>query len=231
MAAPEPLVRAGAVLKLSQMHRILALVALLALVGSSAALAARGDPQKRILPADQARARAMLLRPADLPGFRTSPSGGDRPTPYCRALDESDLTLTGDAQSPDFATGFIVVGSVAQVYATTADSDASWRRGTSAAGQRCLRDVLASELGRAGVQVVSYRPLSFPRLVEKSVAYRAVLSAQNVRLTVDLVALKQGRAQATLLFGSGLTAFERLAEIRLARVVAARMERSMRGAS
>ncbi len=170
-------------------------------------------------------------------GRRTCPAservlrGATARLPTAGALDESDLTLTGDAQSPDFATGFIVVGSVAQVYATTADSDASWRRGTSAAGQRCLRDVLASELGRAGVQVVSYRPLSFPRLVEKSVAYRAVLSAQNVRLTVDLVALKQGRAQATLLFGSGLTAFERLAEIRLARVVAARMERSMRGAS
>ncbi len=77
----------------------------LALVLSGVSLGARGDPKKRITPADQARARAMLLRKSDFSlAFRAGPAstGADF---YCAALDESDLTVTGQAESPSFRAG------------------------------------------------------------------------------------------------------------------------------
>jgi hypothetical protein len=70
----------------------------------------------------------------------------------------------------------------------------------------------------------------FPRLAEKSVAYRLVISSQGIRAFLDLVALKQGRAQVSLLFTSGLTPVPKEEELRLARVVAGRMTKAMRGA-
>ena len=104
-------------------------VVLLALVTSGAALAARGDPEKRITPADQARAKAMLVRKGDLGiAFRPTPSQSIGEDFSCPALDESDLTLTGEAESPTFAGGVEFVGSSAQVYESVADSKASWRR-------------------------------------------------------------------------------------------------------
>jgi hypothetical protein len=52
------------------MTRIVTLRLAVVLVATGSALAARGDPQKRITPADQARAKAMLLRAADLRRIR-----------------------------------------------------------------------------------------------------------------------------------------------------------------
>ena len=118
------------------MRVVLAIVFVLALAVAGTALAARGDPQKQIRPADQARAKAMLLRPADFnPAFTARPSSssgsGDF---YCAALDESDLTLTGEARSHSFTATTEYVTSTAYVYVSRSDSNASWRRGTSAGG-------------------------------------------------------------------------------------------------
>lgn len=231
MAPAEPRVRALDVPKLRHVRRLVACLLLVLLVGAGSALAARGDPQERITPADQVRAKAMLLRPADMAGFTSSPTGPAPPSAYCKALDESDLTLTGEAESPDFTAGTALVSSLSQVYSSRTQSDASWRRGTSAAGERCARDVLRAELARGGARLESYRRISFPRLAERSVAYRAVLSAQGVRAVLDVAFMKQGRAQAAVVFASALVPFDRVAEIRLARVVAGRMARAMRGSS
>ncbi len=220
-----------AVPKLSRVQRVLVGLVVAALVVTGSALAGRGDPKERITSADQARARAMLLRPADMAGFTASPSGAEPATPYCKALDESDLTLTGDAESPDFAAGTVLVSSLSHVYATRAQSDASWRRGTSPAGETCARDVLRKELARGGAQLVSYARVSLPRLAERSVAYRAVLTGNGVRAFVEVVYMKQGRAQAAVLLGSALIPFDRVAEVRLARLVAGRMAKAMRSSS
>ena len=115
-------------------------VGVIAALLAAPALADRGDPHRAISAADQAKARSMLLRSSDLvAGFRSSRSADDEADPYCRALDESDLTLTGDSESPDFTAGGTLVSSTAQLYRTVSDADASWRRGNSAAGVRCLR--------------------------------------------------------------------------------------------
>jgi hypothetical protein len=208
--------------------RALCIAIALALVATGSAPAARGDPKQAIRPADQARAKAMLLRAPDAAGFTVTPAGADSPTPYCKPLDESDLTLTGDAESPSFAAGTTLLQSYAQVYASRAQSEASFRRGTSTAGERCARDVLRKELARDGVRLVSYERVAFPRVGEQSVMYRAVISGRGVAGYVDALLVRHGRAHAGLVFGSAVIPFDRIAEVRLAKVVAARMAKAMR---
>lgn len=211
------------------MRRVLSIALLLALVCAGAALAARGDPQKRYTPADQARARAMLLRASDFGlGFRAMPPSPQEADVYCKALDESDLTLTGEAESPTFQGGVEFVSSLAQVYASARDSATSWKRGAGAAGDTCVREQFRRTFRRQGGRLERFVRMAFPRLAERSIAYRLVVSAQGVRAFVDVVALKQGRGQAALLLGSALTPMPKEEEVRLARTVARRMTKVMR---
>lgn len=211
------------------------MVALALVVGTGTALGARGDPQKELTPADNARARSMLLKKSDLaPGFKGNPaSSADDPDFYCKALDESDLTLTGDAESPNFERGLVYVASTAQVYKTVADASASWRRGTSTAGERCARDILRRGFATQGIRLESFRRVSFPKIADRTAAWRIDLSAKSQGMTVplamDLVALMHARAHVTVLF-VGLEAIPRSEQLPLVRLVAQRMAKAMRGA-
>ena len=218
--------------RLSRSCLLAGLIAAALVVGASAALAAHGDAQKKLTPADSARARSMLLRKADLgPGFKASTGSSDDPHLYCKALDESDLTLTGDAASPDFERGLMFISSAAQVYESVADARASWRRGTSSAGERCARDLLRREWAKDGIRLVSMRRVAFPRVSSRTVAYRLKLSAESQGVTIpfefDLVVLMHSRAHVNLFFGSGLVAVPREDELRLARLTASRMAKAM----
>ena len=210
------------------MRRLFAVALLLALVCAGTALAARGDPQKRLTPADQARAKAMLLRTSDFGlGFQALPSSPQKADIYCKALDEADLTLTGEAESRTFQGGVEFASSVAQVYQSTRDSAASWKRGTSAAGDACVHEQFRRGFQGQGARLERFARTPFPRLAERSIAYRLVISSQGVRVFLDVVALKQGRGQAGLLLGSALTPMPRDEELRLARIVARRLARAM----
>jgi hypothetical protein len=215
------------------MRRLVALALALALVASGAALAAKGDPQKRITPADQARAKAMLVRPADIPGAKVIPAGPDTDF-YCKALDESDLTITGEATGRQLSVGVTFAGSASQVYESVGDAAASWRRATSAAGVRCAESALRREFAKQGARLVSLRKIAFPRVAGRTTVYRATLSATtaqgDVPLYLDLVALMHSRAHASVVVGSALVAPPRSEEVRLARLVAKRMTAAMRGA-
>jgi hypothetical protein len=210
----------------------LVLVVALALAGT--ALADHLDPQKRIVAADQARARAMLLRQADVPGFQRQPSSGSDPHLTCTGLDESDLTVTGDAEAPSWALSVVFITSSSTVYATRADAATSWRRGTSSTGMRCLREELSRQFAMRGTRVISLRRVPFPALAQRSAAYRLTLQGmaqgQTVNAYVDFVVLMQGRGVAGLVVGSALVQPDRPAEVRLARTIAGRMTKAMRGA-
>jgi hypothetical protein len=211
--------------------RVAVVALVVALVVTTAALAARGDPQRRITPADQARAKAMLLRPADVSvAFTSRPSssgsGGDF---YCAALDESDLTLTGDAESPTFVATTEFITSTADVYESRADSNASWARGTSKAGEQCLRTGFRREL-QGAVRLLSFKRLAFPPRGQRSVAYRGVLTQQGVRVYFDFVAMQVSRAQIAVGYISALTPPPQAELRRLSAVVAKRAANAMRGA-
>lgn len=204
------------------------------IAGVGDALATHGDPQKELTAADNARAQAMLLRKTDLgPGFKGSVDNSEDPDLYCKALDESRLTLTGEAESPDFARGFVFISSLAQVYESVEDATVSWKQGTSAAGERCARDLLRREFAKEGVRLVSMRRIAFPSFSSRSVAYRIELSGVSqsitVKVTMDLVVLMHSRAQVALNFGSALAPVPRTEELRLARLTASRMAKAMRG--
>lgn len=205
---------------------IIALALLLALAG--AALGARGDPQKRITRTDQARAKAMGLRKSDLtPGF-VSISPGPDSNFYCKALDESDLVVTGEVDSP-FRRGIIGIESTAQVYASRGDAHTSWRRGKSAAGTKCLHAYLRHEAIASGLRDVQFPPpFSFPRLAEDRFAFRVAGFVRGVPVFFDFVALLQGRAQVVMAFVSAPQPVLKPEQVRLARIVAARMSKAMR---
>jgi hypothetical protein len=209
--------------------------ALLGLVTAGTALADHLDPKKRLTSADQARARAMMLKRSDLPaGFRVERSGGKKPHADCsQAVSEADLTLTGEAEGRLLARGTVSLNSAAQIYASVADANASWRRGTSAAGTRCLADLLRSTFSGQGIRVASLRRFAFPNVAERTVAYRATLSADGpqgpVPVYADFIVMKRSRALAEVFVASVLVRPSRSDETRLARVVAGRMAQQMRG--
>jgi hypothetical protein len=207
-------------------------IIVLALLLAAASTALASDPTKRINRADQARARAMLLRQSDVGlGFRAVTGGSSSSTDLnCAALDESDLTVTGDADSPKFTSGLHTIGSAAALYATVRDANTSWRRGTSRAGFECLTDGFRRLARSSGLHHVSFRKVPFPSLAPRTIAYRWQVLAGGVHVYTDFVFLMRGRAQATTYFIAGIDPLDRSEQLRLARLVSNRMTKAMRGA-
>ncbi len=218
-----------ATLSVRRFIRLVVPLLLVALVVAAAALAGRGDPKRAITEADQARAKAMMLRKADLSSaFRATPSGGESDF-YCAAFDESDLTLTGDAESPVFtlAPGGVlvrIVGSAGRIYRTVSDADASWRRNTSAAGERCGRIELQSVIRNTGGQLVSFGRRAFPRLAPRTVAYHVVGAVPGSPGTInfDFVFLQRQRAQVEIVVFTKGEPVSKAELVRFARIVADR---------
>ena len=179
--------------------RVVLLCVVVALAGAGAATADHLDPQQRIRAADQKRAAAMVLRKTDLPaGYRPERTSDLEPHLTCSVLDESDLVLSGRAKSPFWARDYQVVGSSAALYASASDARASWRRGTSAAGLRCLRDEFQKALAQQGETVrISTRGIALPKLAVVADAYRLEFSgadpARPPLFYIDLVLLTHGR--------------------------------------
>lgn len=217
---------------------LVSLVALLLI--APVATAAEGEPRKALTKEGQAAARSVLLARGDLgANFTATPRSKNEELPKgarCGALDESDLTVTGDAASPDFrlAQGalFVTVGSTAQVYRTLREAKASWRRGTSAQTTTCLADIvrLSAAPGQK-ITVVSAKRVAFPAVSPKAAAYRLVLTidtggTQRIRAYVDAVILQHGRIQSGLLFTSIGRPVEDVDRVALASVMAARMAKA-----
>jgi hypothetical protein len=216
---------------MSFVRRFLAFLVVLALLPAGSAFANHFDPKKRIRPADQARAKAMLLRKSDLaPGYDVG-SKGDSAHLNCAPLDESDLTLSGEAESPMWIGGLTFISSYANVYTSVSDANASWRRSTSAAGRRCVATEFQRLAGTSGVRLVSLKQVPFARVAPRTIAFRLLfeLRAQGgATLAIDLVALSRSRAQAYFLVASAAGVPSKAEELRLARILAERMASAMR---
>lgn len=222
------------------MRAVLLAILAAALVAPSAATAADGLPRKALTKSGQATARSVVLERGDL-GASFTPVARDRDQHLpkgarCKALDESDLTVTGDAASPDFrfAQGpvFVTVGSTAQVYRTLREANASWSRGTTRQTTTCLGDIIRlSGSPRQKITVVSAKKVPFPSVSPKTAAYRivvniAVAGSPPVRAYVDAVILQHGRIQSGLLFTSLGRPVGDPDRVALASVVAERMAKA-----
>jgi hypothetical protein len=212
------------------MRRLLACFLAVALVWAGAAVAGRGDPQERLTAADNARAKSMVLRRSDLPPFAVASAPKRDDDFYCRAVDESDLTVTGKAEGPFFVGRLEAVRSFATIYRSLGDANSSWRRGSSAAGVECLRRQALDEVKGTGTRVVSVQKRAAPRVGTRSLGFRVVFQRQDgVRVYVDAVVIQQSRAHVALVFeGLGGSVTPRFVS-QLSRTLADRMRSAMRG--
>lgn len=212
-------------------------VSLFALAFAASALGADGEPRKALTAKGQAIAKSIVLKRSDLsPGFVPhKPSDAARPKgARCGAVDESDLTVTGDADSPDFSRDVsgVAVGSSASVYRSQRDSNAAWRRAGTAAAVRCFADLVRLTAPAARkVEIVSAKRIPFPRLSSSSIVYRVVATMniggkRTIRAYFDAVLLRRGTVQAALVVTSLGRAVPLAQEQALAAVLAARMAKA-----
>jgi hypothetical protein len=225
------------------MSRVAVLVALLALVLAGTAAADPGDPEKAITSADQARAKSLLLTRADL-GQRwtqdaSSPSDDNNLTCPGYSPDLSDLTVTGEGESPDFtletANEFGFASSFSEVFRTAADLGTAWGRVVKPELRRCFVKLLESEVAKSqasGVKVLvsSAKTLKLPRVAPRQAAFRVVAKVTTSGVTfpmyLDIVFLADRRAVVGFMVLNALTPFPRTLEVGLARRTAERISKA-----
>jgi hypothetical protein len=203
------------------------------LPAGAVASALANRPQIRFNSADQAAARATVLRRADLgsAGWTGGPVKPDlSSTMSCpnHKPKLSDLVLTGAAEA-DFHHAGIEVQSVAQVLKTRSMVARDWKRTVvNPRAVTCLRHMLTKQL-TSNQQLVSFRKLAFPRLAQYVRAYRLLIAvraqAQRVLVMVDVVLVGRSRTELTLTVAAPAAARASIsrAEVRLARRLLARV--------
>jgi len=192
-------------LALSALIAVLA-AGLTSAVASSASRSATSNRERvRLNPADQAAARAAVLRRGD---FGVGWSGGARsPAPpstvTCPGYEpkQSDLVLTGTAEARFQNTG-LVLQSDAQVLKTRAMVARDWHRSVvDPRAAACIRHTLAKQLP-SSERLVSFERRAFPRLAQYAAAYRMLVKVQaqgqSVLVVIDLVLVGRSRTELTL---------------------------------
>jgi hypothetical protein len=177
-------------------------------VCASVALAANGDPQKKLTAAGQARARQASLRPADLPGWKATPHkpASDENDPRCSYYnpDQSDLVEVGDYDSPDFdrPDGSSVSVSTG-VFRTVQMAKTAYARVAQPALPKCFAELFRKGAGGSRTTVFSSRRLEFPRYGDRSDAYRIVAAVKapnaTVRVYIDIFLLNKGAVDVAVL--------------------------------
>ncbi len=215
-------------------------VVVLALAVAPVAWGANGEPKKALTKQGNATARSIVLKRADLSAAFTARARPDNDLPKgvrCGPLDESDLTITGQAESPDFQLSqpgvLVTVGSTVNVYRSLGESAKSWRRGTSAHVTTCLADIVRLSAPKAQrVTIESAKRVSFPKVSPQTAAFRVVatltIGGTRVRAYVDAIILQHGRIQSGVVFTSLARPVGQEAELTLVGLVASRMARANR---
>jgi hypothetical protein len=205
---------------------LIAAVVVLATAGAAQA------NQIRLSRADQAVARAAVVRKADL-----GPSGwtGGTKKPDLSSGSgcvgyhpkDSDLVTTGAAES-SFTSGALTFDSEVTLLKTATMVGADWRRSVRPAALGCLKDLFTRELG-AKAKIVSATRTGVSPIARYTANFRVIFDvtsgAQTVRIFVDVLLVGKARAELTLTTIAPYVAHVpvQAAELRLARLVAARL--------
>lgn len=220
---------------MGQAPRSLALgAALLAALACCAAAAA--DKEKvKIVAADQALAKNALVKLGDLGDPAGWSGGSTKPTPPASftcgsyTAKQSDLVLTGNAAAKWLHSG-LEIDSEAQVLRTQGMVALDWQRTVTHTGiTDCLRSKFASGLPK-GQKFVSFAQVTFPKVAQRSAAYRGLIDVDTgsttVRVLVDVVVVSAGRVELTLITTAPYAArtLVQNAEMHLAQVLAARAQ-------
>lgn len=210
--------------------------AVLAAAGMTAGAAlAAGGPQVKFTAADQAAARAAVIRRSDL-GPGSGWTGGAKkpdlsPAPTCTDYHpkQSDLVLTGAAET-DFHNGQLEFDSEAQVLRTAQMVRLDWQREVEAPGAAaCLRTSLTRGLP-SGEKVTSFAKISLPRIATYTAGFRIGLAipagGTTGRYVFEALLVGKGRTEITLISFTPAAAQTSVAAatLRLARVLVGRAQ-------
>jgi hypothetical protein len=181
-------------------------VVAVALSWAAASVAGDGKEQIKFNAADQAAARAVVIRRADLgsSGWAGGPTKPDLSSgPSCPNYHPkvSDLVLTGAARTTFQRSGF-EFDSQSGVLKTSRMVALDWRRSVLAPGTvACLRRTIGSGLG-SNAKVVSFRELPFPQIAKYAALFRGVIAVgaqgKTVHVLTDLVLVGRSRTELTL---------------------------------
>lgn len=202
------------------MRRLIVVLVVLLLAVPALALASHTDPKRQINAGDQRKATSILLKRPDFnTGWTKVPNSPDDDEHMsCPGYnpDESDLILTGDAESSfGYSDRLHSVFSTANIYKTRAQALASWTRGVKPAAPGCFAKLMKQAIGADGTPTTIVRRgwIAFPKLAPRTAAMRVVLKVTftsegqttTVPLTITLVGLGNGRGDAglmTMAFGT-----------------------------
>ncbi len=209
-------------------------VAAVSLTVVAVAAAAPGDPKKVIVPAIQAKAKAINVHVADLgPGSWTAkPSNSKSSAPRCSYYNpnQSDLTENGDADSPNFTLPTeSYVASSTGIFKTAAQGRTAYGRVVQPALPKCIAELFKGGFPNpASVKIVSSAAIGFPKLGERTNAFRVVADYKasatvTVRIYLDIVTMNRAKVDVVLFYVGIGQAFSGPFEQGVARKVAARM--------
>jgi hypothetical protein len=201
---------------------------------AAAALAGKGDPQKKITPAGQARAKSAAITSADVgAGWKaeTSPSSNES-DPRCSYYnpDQSDLVEIGDFDSPNFSLrNGTFVSSTTGVFKTAAMAKKGYERVVRPELPKCLAELFAKGTGNPkAVKILSTGKLAFPSYRDRSNAYRVSMtvntSSGKVPVTMDVVLINRGQIDVAMIFFGVVQPLPAAFERAVAGKVAARMK-------
>jgi len=171
---------------------------------STAALAAPGDPKVAVKAADQAHAKAILLKTSDLPGKGWSASAVDfgRANPSClvKKYNLGKLTATGQAGTEfgrQVSSGTFLVDSAARVFKTEAQAKQALTIRSKLGAAKCLGKVLEAEAPTNAVSSSSAELFTIDGLALPSVGYRVTvnvtIAGKTSKVTAVVLNFRRGR--------------------------------------
>jgi hypothetical protein len=195
--------------------------------------ATASDPNRetiRLNASDQAAARAVVLKKADLrargfwTGGNTKPDLTPNPTCPDYHPDLSQFVVTGAAAS-DWKTGIIEIQTQSEVLQTARMVRKEWQLQIQAPGAiACLRSITNKEFA-SGARLVSFTRIPFPHIATYTAAFRIVVASSNVRAVIHVAVFGRSRTEVSLTMGGLYSARASIASEtkRLARVLASRI--------
>jgi hypothetical protein len=201
-------------------------------IASVATAATSSEPKKVIIPAVQAKAKAINVRLSDLPaaaGFKAKRANPDTGTPKCSYYnpDQSDLTENGDAKSPEFtlASGSFVASSTS-IFKSPNQGRAAYARVVQPKLPKCLAELFRKGAAPTKVTIVAAKERSFPKLAERSNAYRIQASfpagGKKVAVVLDVAVMNRAKVDVVIFFAGIGGSYNDSFEQRVAAAVAAR---------
>jgi hypothetical protein len=202
---------------------------------ATAVAGAATDPNRetiRLNAADQAAARAVVLKKSDFgvpriwTGGKTKPDFSANPTCPNYHPNLSRFVVTGAAATEWRGAGLGEVQTQTEVLKTAEMVRKEWRLQIDAPGAlSCLRSIVKREFTSPAVRFVSFGRTSFPHIATHTIGLRVVAEANRTKLVVEIALFGQGRTEVELSVAGLYSARTPIASEtkRLARVLRARI--------